>query len=63
MSHPPKPTLRKIGFARLSPERQRQLAQQGGRQVQKLGTAHRWTADEARAAGRKGGLKRAKGKR
>ncbi len=36
-------------------ERQREIASKGGRAAHAKGTAHEWTADEARAAGRKGG--------
>src|SRR3954451_6469171 len=43
------------GFASMSPERQREIASKGGRAAHEKGTAHEWTADEARAAGRKGG--------
>ena len=43
------------GFASLCPEKQREIASKGGRAAHEKGTAHEWTADEARAAGRKGG--------
>jgi uncharacterized protein len=43
------------GFASMSPERQREIASKGGRAAHEKGTAHEWTADEARQAGRKGG--------
>jgi len=43
------------GFASMSPERQREIASKGGRAAHEKGTAHEWTADEARKAGRKGG--------
>jgi general stress protein YciG len=43
------------GFASMSPEKQRENASKGGRAAHEKGTAHEWTADEARAAGRKGG--------
>lgn len=43
------------GFASMSPERQREIASKGGRAAHEKGTAHEWTADEARRAGRKGG--------
>jgi general stress protein YciG len=39
----------------MSPERQREIASKGGRAAHEKGTAHEWTADEARSAGRKGG--------
>lgn len=50
---PPHVSLR--GFAAMDPERQRQIASQGGRSAHERGTAHKFTVDEARAAGRKGG--------
>lgn len=43
------------GFASMSAEKQRQIASKGGRAAHEKGTAHEWTADEARSAGRKGG--------
>jgi general stress protein YciG len=36
-------------------EKQREIARKGGRAAHEKGTAHEFTADEARAAGRKGG--------
>ena len=39
----------------MSPEKQREIASKGGRAAHEKGTAHVWTADEARHAGRKGG--------
>jgi general stress protein YciG len=35
--------------------RQREIASKGGRAAHQKGTAHEWTAEEARIAGRKGG--------
>jgi uncharacterized protein len=43
------------GFASMDPARQREIASKGGRAAHEKGTAHEWTADEARNAGRKGG--------
>ena len=43
------------GFASMSPERQREIASKGGRAAHAKGTAHEWTPEEARSAGRKGG--------
>ena len=43
------------GFAGMTPEQRREIAAKGGRAAQRAGTAHRWTRDEAAAAGRKGG--------
>jgi hypothetical protein len=39
----------------MSPEKQREIASKGGRAAHQKGTAHEWTADEARSAGRRGG--------
>ena len=43
------------GFASMDPARQRDIASKGGKAAHAKGTAHEWTADEARRAGRKGG--------
>jgi uncharacterized protein len=43
------------GFASMSAEKQREIASKGGRAAHEKGSAHEWTADEARSAGRKGG--------
>ncbi len=43
------------GFASMSAEKQREIASKGGRAAHEKGTAHEWTTDEARNAGRKGG--------
>lgn len=39
----------------MSAEKQREIASKGGRAAHQKGTAHEWTSDEARTAGRKGG--------
>jgi hypothetical protein len=39
----------------MSPEKQREIASKGGRAAHEKGTAHEWTAAEARSAGRRGG--------
>jgi len=39
----------------MDPERQRRIASEGGRAAHQKGTAHEFTPEEARAAGRKGG--------
>jgi general stress protein YciG len=39
----------------MSAEKQREIASKGGRAAHQKGTAHEWTVDEARSAGRKGG--------
>lgn len=46
----------KRGFASMDPERQKEIASKGGRAAHAKGTAHEWSRDEARAAGRKGGV-------
>jgi len=43
------------GFASMDEEKQREIASQGGRAAHQKGTAHEFTPDEARDAGRKGG--------
>jgi general stress protein YciG len=46
---------RSRGFASMNAEKQREIARKGGRAAHEKGTAHEFTTDEARAAGRKGG--------
>jgi uncharacterized protein len=46
---------RSRGFASMDANKQREIARKGGRAAHEKGTAHEFTADEARAAGRKGG--------
>jgi len=55
MSEAPRRKERR-GFASMSPEKQREIASKGGRAAHRKGTAHRWSSEEARVAGRKGGL-------
>jgi general stress protein YciG len=43
------------GFASMDPAKQREIASKGGRAAHEKGTAHQFSADEAREAGRKGG--------
>lgn len=43
------------GFAKMDPEKQREIASKGGRAAHQRGTAHEFNSDEAREAGRKGG--------
>ena len=50
----------RTGFQDRSPEQRREIAAKGGRAAQRAGTAHRWTREEASAAGRKGGGARVK---
>jgi general stress protein YciG len=49
------PRRERRGFASMSPEKQREVASKGGRAAHMKGTAHEWTSEEARSAGRKGG--------
>ena len=39
----------------MASDKQREIASKGGRAAHLKGTAHEWTSEEARAAGRKGG--------
>ncbi|WP_394846793.1 KGG domain-containing protein [Pendulispora brunnea] len=43
------------GFAGMDEEKQRKIASQGGHAAHAKGTAHEFTSEEAREAGRKGG--------
>lgn len=43
------------GFASMDPDRQKEIAAEGGRAAHVKGTAHEFTSEEAREAGRKGG--------
>jgi uncharacterized protein len=43
------------GFAGMSPERQAEIASKGGKKAHAIGTAHKFTSDEAKVAGKKGG--------
>ncbi len=43
------------GFASMDPAKQRAIASRGGRAAHEQGTAHEFSSEEARAAGRKGG--------
>ena len=45
----------KRGFASMDPAKQKEIASKGGRAAHAKGTAHEFTSDEARVAGRKGG--------
>ncbi len=45
----------KRGFASMDPGKQREIASKGGRAAHAKGTAHEFTSEEARVAGRKGG--------
>ena len=44
------------GFASMDRAKQREIASKGGKAAHQKGTAHEWTSEEAREAGRKGGM-------
>ena len=44
------------GFASMDRVKQREIASKGGKAAHQKGTAHEWTSEEARDAGRKGGM-------
>jgi uncharacterized protein len=46
------------GFGSMDPDKQRAMASKGGKTAHEKGTAHEWTREKARNAGRKGGLAR-----
>jgi hypothetical protein len=49
------PSRSSRGFGSRPPEQRRAVAQQGGRRLQALGLAHRFTPEETRRAGQQGG--------
>lgn len=51
---PPRKKARR-GFAAMSAEKQKEIASLGGKAAHAKGTAHEFSPDEARNAGRKGG--------
>jgi len=53
MDHDPSSTR---GFASMDTARQREIASKGGKAAHAQGRAHEFTSDEARNAGRKGGV-------
>ena len=46
------------GFASMSKDKQREIASRGGKAAHAKGTAHEFTSEEARIAGKKGGQMR-----
>ena len=44
------------GFASMDRSKQKEIASKGGKAAHQKGTAHEWTSEEAREAGRKGGM-------
>src|SRR5437867_8662652 len=51
------------GFAAMDHDKQRQIASKGGKAAHQKGTAHEFTPDEARNAGKKGGERVSKDRR
>jgi general stress protein YciG len=48
-------SLKERGFASMDHTKRREIASKGGKAAHALGIAHRWTREEARLAGKKGG--------
>jgi len=46
------------GFASMPKEKRQAIAGRGGKAAHAKGKAHTWTREEAKVAGRKGGLRR-----
>ena len=44
------------GFASMDRVKQREISSKGGKEAHAKGTGHEWTSEEAREAGRKGGM-------
>lgn len=55
-STPTEQRPRRRGFAAMDRDRVKEIASKGGRAAHAAGTAHQFSADEARVAGKKGGL-------
>ena len=49
--------IKRRGFASMDPERRRKVASKGGKAAHEAGTAHEWTSEEARKAGKVGGAR------
>lgn len=52
----PAPQPRRRGFAAMDRDRVKAIASKGGRAAHAAGTAHQFSSDEARVAGKKGGM-------
>lgn len=50
------PARKPRGFAAMDRERVSAIARKGGKAAHEAGTAHKFTSEEAKQAGRKGGL-------
>ena len=55
LSHGEERRPRRRGFAAMDRDRVREIASKGGKAAHAAGTAHQFSSDEARVAGRKGG--------
>jgi len=51
-----RPAPRRRGFAAMDRDRVKEIASKGGRAAHAAGTAHQFNSDEARVAGKKGGM-------
>jgi general stress protein YciG len=51
------------GFAAMSPEKRREISSSGGKAAHSKGVAHRWTSEQAKEAGKRGGASSALRKR
>lgn len=56
-------SIKDRGFASMDRALLRELTSKGGKAAHRKGTAHEWDSEEARAAGRKGGIATAAKKR
>ena len=56
MNNPTMSGTSRRGFASMDREKQRSIASKGGKAAHAKGTAHEFTPEEAREAGRKGGM-------
>lgn len=60
MKHKKLAEPRRRGFNTMSKERRSEIASMGGHAAHEKGVAHQWTSEEASAAGKKGGLAKAR---
>jgi len=67
MSQSESPVRKPRGFAAMDPEKVRAIASKGGKAAHEAGTAHQFSTEEAREAGKRGGnaphVKRGRGPR
>lgn len=52
----PEEIRKRRGFALMTPDRLKVVSRAGGKRAQAIGRGHQFSAEEAREAGRKGGL-------